>query len=324
MESLQSLKLRTKSIKNINQITKAMELVAATKMRRSQEIALSSRPYMFAALDMLANITRLAGVPLPALLTPREVKHTAYVVVTSDKGLAGSFNSAVMKEFDVFARESGDTAHPVSKETDYFIAVGQKAAAYLEKNFALREKFVRAGDYSTLEQVAPICDLLIDGYLRGEWDRVVIVSTHFRSALVQEVLVREVLPSTLTSLQKTADEIVPEAGKFRDLVNAHEIPLFRNDADGKKKHGEAPEYIIEPSPEAILDSLAQRLVAAEIYDVILEANASEHAARRLAMKSASDNAKDLADSLGLLYNKSRQAAITREIIEIVAGAESLT
>lgn len=342
MESLQSLKLRLAGVKNINQITKAMELVAATKMRRSQEIAISSRPYVFAALDFLANMTRLAHVPLPALLTPRArhadaahsdshdgasngILRTAYVIVTSDKGLAGSFNNSVLRTFEKLLR-AGFGGIPVSRENDRFIGVGQKAAAYLEKNVKLDGKFVRVGDHTTIEEVKPVADLLIDRFLKGDWDRVVAISTHFRSALRQEVLVRELLPATFASLKKTAEEIVPEAGKYRELVRAHAIPLFET-ANAKSgapaAHKEAPDYIIEPRPEIVLEQLARHLVVMEIYHLILEANASEHAARRMAMKNASDNAKELAEELSIQYNKSRQAAITREIIEITAGAESL-
>ncbi|MFH1246211.1 MAG: ATP synthase F1 subunit gamma [Candidatus Liptonbacteria bacterium] len=334
MESLQSLKMRLKGVHNINQITKAMELVSATKMRKSQEIALSSRPYVFAALDLLSNITRLTHVPLPPLLQTREGKKTAYVVVTSDKGLAGSFNSAVIRAFDKYSKQnnvsatgSGDGAGD-GADDHHFIGVGQKAAAYLEKNFRLYKKFIRFGDYTTIAEVEPLSKLLIKGFREGKWDRVVAVSTHFRSALRQEVLVRQILPATLDSLVRTAKEIVPESGRFAELVKQHDIPLFRKKdlSDPKERvklTREAAEYIIEPTPEAILENIAEHLVVMEIYHLVLEANASEHAARRMAMKSASDNARDLGDRLAILYNKSRQAVITREILEITAGAESL-
>lgn len=314
-ESLQNLKLRKRSVENIGKITKAMELVAATKMRRSQEIALNSRPYTLTALDLLATLSRIEGVELPALLRPRPIRRTAVVVVTSDKGLAGAFNSAVLRTLEAFMAE-----HAV--EADFgryaFMGVGQKAVAYLERRVpALEAAFTRVGDYTTMAEVRPISDLLIEGYLGGRFDEAVIISTHFRSALRQEAIVRQVFPVDPAVLQKTARDIVPEHGRFAELVKERRVSFF-----GRKPE-ELREYLIEPSPAAVLDKLARHLVEAELYQVVLEANASEHAARRMAMKSASDNAKDLADRLSLSYNKSRQAAITNELIEITAGAESL-
>lgn len=314
-ESLQALKTRLKSVKNIGQITKAMELVSATKMRRSQEVALASRPYALSALDLLATLTRIEGVTPPALLMARPIEKTAIMVVTSDKGLAGAFNSAVLRTFDKFVGENGiDLESPDTT----FIAVGQKALTHLERRVAnLTNSFVKFGDYTTAEEIAPLSDLLIDGYLAGRWDEVVIFSTHFKSALRQEVLVRRVFPITFENLAATAEEIVPEHGRFAELVKERKISFFHRTV------AELREYLIEPDPATVLESLARHLVEAELYQLVLEANASEHAARRMAMKSASDNAAEIAGDLTLQYNKSRQASITRELIEITAGAESL-
>ena len=315
MESLQGIKRRIKGITNINQITKAMELVAATRMRRSQETALASRPYAFTALDFLATLSRLEGVTLPPLLEKREVKHSLIVLVTSDKGLAGSFNANVIREFEkMTARENIDLRDPRYR----FIAVGQKAAGYLERRTgSLLERYLRVGDYATVEQIEPLAHTLIRGFLNKDWDEVRVFSTHFQSALRQTVVERKILPVEYENLRKTAKETVPEKGRFAELVREKAVPFF----DGLK--GNMPEYLIEPSPEVILGDLAAHLVVMQVYHLILEANASEHAARRMAMKSASDNAEELAHGLTLLYNKSRQAAITKEIIEITAGAESL-
>jgi F-type H+-transporting ATPase subunit gamma len=310
MESLQSIKRRIKSVKNIKQITKAMELVAATRMRKSQEVALASRNYAFAALDLLASLTRLEeGHPLPPLLQGRPVARRAIVLMASDKGLAGAFNSAVIRDFEKFTKEKGiDLEDP----NVTFVAVGQKAVGYLERRTSrLAHSFTRVGDLVTLEEVKPIADLMLKGYLDGSWDEVTVFSTHFRSALVQEVLRRQVLPVDLSTLRATAKEIIPAHGRYSNLSpieDAHDLTL---------------DYLIEPAPEAIIESLAEHLLLTQIYHLVLEANASEHAARRVAMKSASDNAEELGGKLSLEYNKSRQAAITREIIEIVAGAGSL-
>ncbi len=339
MQSIQNIKRRLKGVKNISQITKAMELVAATKMRRSQEIALASRPYAFAALEFLGNLSRLRaysaeatsaakagqddggqalleeGIPLPPLLQKRSVKRTVLVLVASDKGLAGSFNSAVIKEFE---KHNANTANHYANDANIYIAVGQKAANYFQKkNLLVSRKFLRVGDFTAVEEVKSLAEFLINGYIHHDWDRVVVFSTHFRSALRQEPLRREVLPVDFESIRNMALEIVPETGRFSELRKE-----FAADSSGKNSI--AKEYLIEPTPEIILEKLVSHLILMEIYHLILEANASEHAARRLAMKNASDNADELGLGLTLEYNKSRQAAITREIIEVTSGAEALT
>ncbi len=311
MESLQNLKRRLKGVTNINQITRAMELVAATKMRKSQEIALASRPYAFSALDFLARLTRLETAHLPKLLEKRGVKTTAIVVVTSDKGLAGSFNSAVIRAVEKFIRaEKIDFADPAYA----YIAVGQKAAAYLERrtpNF--KRAFTRFGDYTTIAEIEPLAKFLTEGFLRGDWDRVLVFSMRFESALRQDMVFRELLPASAEALLNTLRELVPKTGRFANFKQLDQPEAQTGNED----------YLIEPSPQEILDELAAHLTLMEIYHLVLEANASEHAARRVAMKNASDNANELRSELTLVYNKARQAAITKEIIEITAGAESL-
>ncbi len=309
-ESLQNLKRRIAGVKNVNQITRAMELVAATKMRKSQELALNSRPYAYTALELLANISATGHAALPPIFEKRAVKKTALVLVTSDKGLAGAFNANVIKNFDKFL--SSDMPNATSNKETTFIAVGQKAANYLEKKGKLRAKYTRVGDYTTIEQVRPLAELLVSGFLSGEWDRVIVFSMNFRSALLQEVVRRELFPIDVARIRETADELIPKTGRYADYGKWQM-------ANGKS----STDYIFEPSAEAILENLGRHLILMEIYHLILEANASEHAARRAAMKSASDNASELAGELSLQYNKSRQASITREIIEITAGAEAL-
>ena len=172
-------------------------------------------------------------------------------------------------------------------------------------------KFVQVGDYTTTEQVKPIADFLVNGYLSKEFDKVVVFSSHFKSALKQEPLIMEILPITVDSIKETIKGIVPQTGKFSE---------FKVMIQEEKR---SKQYTIEPSPKLVLESLAEHLVFMQIYHLILEANASEHSARRMAMKTASDNAKDLGENLNLQYNKSRQAAITSQIIEIISGAEAL-
>ncbi|MGB9608817.1 MAG: ATP synthase F1 subunit gamma, partial [Minisyncoccia bacterium] len=287
--------------------TKAMELVAATKMRKAQEIALASRPYGFLALDLLASLSEIKDIKLPPLFLKRKVKNTAVVVVTSDKGLAGAFNNLVLKKFDQFINKFG-------KENKTFIAVGQKAANYLLK-FNLKQKFICFGDYVLVSQIKPLADFLVNGFLNSEWDEVIVFSTHFKSALKQEVLSRKILPIEFEAIKKSLEEIIPEQGKFSEFRNKKPVSIFNQ--------RKVSEYLIEPSANILLDKLSRHLFLMEVYQLILEANASEHSARRFAMKNASDNAQNLSDNLLLLYNKARQAVITKEIVEITSGAESI-
>ena len=308
MESPQSIKRRLKSINNIGQITKAMELVAATKMRKSQEIAILSRPYAYAALELLANIS-VQESKLPDLLQKRKIEKTVFILVTSDKGLAGSFNGAVIRSFEKYIRDFD--INP--KDPKYsIIAIGKKALTYAQsRGLNVVEKFVRVGDYTSPNQTNPISDFISNGYLNKNWDLAIVFSTYFKTALKQEVLSRMLFPVVLSSIKKTIEEIFPKTGKFANLTSNNGAMIRIDD------------YIIEPSPKKILEKLALHLIRMKFYHLILETNASEHAARRVAMKSASDNAKELFTDLSLIYNKSRQANITKEISEIVSSIESL-
>lgn len=311
MESGQSLQRRMRSVRNIGTITKAMELVAATKMRRSQELALGSRPYAYTALEILAVISKLRDVPMPPLLQVRPVEKTAFLVVTSDKGLAGSFNSAVFRAFEKYVRENGINVHDPKYS---FIVVGQKARSYLEhRGMHVEHTFTHVGDFTTMHEVEPLSEILISGYLKHGFDDVIAFSTNFVTALRQEVLVRQILPIDFEKLRESFAMLIPQAGRYSKYLNEE---VFSEETD--------PQYVIEPSASEVLNELAGTLLRIRIYHMILEANASEHSARRVAMKSASDNAKGLSDDLSVIYNKSRQAAITSQIIEVTSGAQSLS
>ncbi len=307
MASAQNLKRRIKSVTNIGTITKAMELVAATKMRRSQELALTSRPYAYTALKILGILANLKDVTLPELLRPREVKKTTFVMVTSDKGLAGSFNSAVIKKFESFTKEK---AINISDPQYSFIAIGQKAKSYLERKKAnIIASFHHVGDFTTPEETDPIAEFLISGYLKHDFDSAIVFFSAFVTALRQDAVAREFLPVTYGAVKESIEDTIPRAGRYSDYAKSESF------FETKER-----EYIIEPSPVDVLAELAPKLLKTRIYHAILEANASEHSARRMAMKNASENANDLSQRLNLEYNKSRQAAITNQIIEVTSGA----
>ncbi|MDE2019044.1 MAG: ATP synthase F1 subunit gamma [Patescibacteria group bacterium] len=311
MESAQNLKRRMKSVQNIGQITKAMELVAATKMRRAQELALVSRPYSYSALELLGILSNLKDVPMPEILQARPIRKMAFVLMTSDKGLAGSFNSAVIRKFEEFLR------HPMSggrtPEDAVYIAVGQKAKSYLERRkLDVIASFNRVGDLTKPEEAEPIADFLIKGYERHDFDGATAFFTTFVTALRQDAVARDFLPVEFDLIKQSIEDTIPRAGRYADYAKSESFFESEN-----------PEYLIEPSPAEVLTKLAPRLLKTRIYHMILEANASEHSARRVAMKNASENAGELSENLNVEYNKSRQAAITRELTEITAGAEAL-
>lgn len=311
MESGQNLKRRMKSVQNIGKITKAMELVEATKMRRSQELALHSRPYAYAALELLGKLSDMKDVPVPDLLLERPVERTAFLVMTSDRGLAGSFNSAVIRKFEQFVKAGKIDTADASKYS--FIAVGQKAKTYLERRkMNVVASFTRTGDLAKFSEAEPIADALIKGYLAHDFDKVTAFFTTFVTALRQDAVQKDLLPVTYDAIKQSIEETIPRAGRYADYARSESF------LDGRER-----EYLIEPSPREVLEELAPVLLKTRVYHAILEANASEHSARRVAMKNASDNAADLSDSLTMVYNKSRQAAITNQIIEVTSGAQAL-
>lgn len=309
MESAQNLKRRMKSVHNIGTITKAMELVAATKMRRAQETALASRPYAYSALELLGILSSLTNVPLPEILQKREVHKTVFLVVTSDKGLAGSFNSAVIRKFEQYAA----TEHLNLADPKYsFIAIGQKAKTYLaRRGLPVIAAFTRVGDFTKLAEAEPVADFLVDGYVKHDFDRAIAFFTTFVTALRQDAVAHELLPIDYEAVRCSIEDTIPRAGRYSDYAKSESF------FDGRER-----DYLIEPTPAAVLAELAPALLKTRIYHLILEANASEHSVRRVAMKNASENANELSTGLNMEYNKSRQANITRELIEVTSGASS--
>ncbi len=316
MESVQHIKSRLASVKNIGQITKAMEVVSATKMRRAQGAALSSRPFAYGALRALADVLKYAPAHLleaSPLVTPREVKTALLVLIASDRGLAGSFNSQVGRAVDeLFSREA---ARGVSAPYRA-IVIGKKLVPYVvRKQIPIEQTFTGFGDYATPEEIAPLGDHIVRGYMSGKWDRVVVVSTHFKTTLSQFTVTREILPFHLDQVRETVREIVPDHGKYSEL---------RNQMLGETGREGLTDYLFEPSPELVLAEILPHLLHMQLLHLVLEANASEHSARMVAMKNASENSKELGDDLTLSYNKVRQAGITKEMIEIVSAQTAIS
>lgn len=318
MESPQHIKSRLKSVKNIGQITKAMEVVSATKMRKAQEVALRSRPYAYRALELLETLMNSiknqvvsSKVEIP-LAQARDVKNTLIVIVSSDRGLAGAFNTQVIRTVENYFRTNNAGEYRT-------ILVGKKAVSYVSKRgMNVVKTFTGFGDYALSEQVEPLQKLVVEGFINGSWDRVVTVSTHFRSTLKQETLVRQILPLDIGKISETVQEIIPERGRYAELSGSDPTKSEKRTANASP-----PEFIFEPSPQETISELLPHLINMQLYHLILEANASEHSARMVAMKTASDNASELADDLTLEFNKARQASITKEIIEITSTMNAL-
>lgn len=308
MPSIKSVKQRIKSVKNTSQITKAMEVVSATKMRKSQQFALKARPYALASLDLMQQL--IAHTPpglMPPLFAERQAKNSCLVVVTSDKGLAGALNTNVIKkaEAQIASLRSRGMPHTL-------ITVGKKAREYFEKRGGRSVKsFSGYGDYSTMEETAGVANVVLAGFADSSYDEVYAAYMNFRTTLLQEPVVKKILPATAEGLAEAVLGILPERGRFAAAEKSAEIVTFDFD------------YKFEPSAAEILQALVPQLIRMHIHHIILEANASEHSARMVAMKSASDNARDLIVDLTLAYNNARQANITRELTEITAGKEAL-
>ncbi len=305
MPSSRAIKNRIKSTKNIQQITKAMEAVSAVKMRKSEGAAIKGRPFALHAVNILKKIDKSLGEDareLSPLFKKREIKKALLVVVASDKGLAGAFNSNVIKAANNFVKHS---AHPLD-----IVAVGKKSKEYFERNkFSINRSFELMGDYATLAEIKPLSEHLISLFESGTYDKVDIIYTNFISALKQEVVHRPLLPLNAETLRQVVENIIPSSGKFSEM----KVDMLAEDKD----------YTFEPSLSDIVKNLVPTLVEIEVFHSILEANASEHAARMVAMKNASENAKELIKTFTISYNKARQAQITKELIEIVSGKEAL-
>ena len=294
MASVQDIKRRVRSIRNIRKVTRAMELVAAAKLRRAQGRIESMRPYAERMQELMVGTARASssvrGLPL---LQPREVRRAAIVPLTGDRGLAGAFNGQILRE--AFAVERRLRADGV--ETRWLVS-GKKGASTLRfRGYAIEQAWGGFSQSPRYDDAQAIAHRVSELYSEQEVDSVVLVYNHFVSALVQKVVTQDVLP-------------IPES-----LLEAGE------DEGSQALLGD---FIYEPEPEQILERLLPVYVETEVYRALLESAASEQGARMTAMRNATKNAGELIDSLTLSMNRARQAEITQEILEVVAGADALS
>jgi F-type H+-transporting ATPase subunit gamma len=346
MANVLDLRRRIRSVKNTRQITKAMKMVSAAKLRRAQERALQSRPFAQMLTNVLQSVVSRAelydpetGQPLhPLLRETRPEKTVLIIVVTGDRGLAGAFNSNVLKAPLRFT----DYLH--DKNIDV-ITVGRKGRDFLRRRFPMAnpESTERAGrvqivgEYVNVlakvefDEVEEIAEKIIKQYCHEQIDAVYVVFNEFKSVISQRVIVQRVLPVQEIGRREVAqvDELSTESReRLGEAAKSAGVSLQAPDTTDMEreaaKFAAAPvDYIWEQSPAELLNDLLPRYVAIQLYSSLLESVAAEHAARMTAMDSATNNANDVIDTLTLNLNRVRQAAITKEIIEIVSGAAAL-
>jgi F-type H+-transporting ATPase subunit gamma len=363
MANVLDLRRRIRSVKNTRQITKAMKMVSAAKLRRAQERAMLARPYARMISNVLESLVRRTdlyntqtGEVLHPLLVEREEKNVLVVVVAGDKGFAGAFNSNIVKAAQSFIdarRAEGQNVdiEPVGRKAlamfrkRYPAANYEKKEEHYDNDLSTHFEVIRhrsapievTGEHPTLllkieiDEVSDMAHSIIDRYTRCEIDSVYVVYNEFKSVISQRVVVEKLLPiRKLGSHEITVAEVMTEEQKEAAARAAQTSGVSVNEPEESvieaeaKKFGTAEvDYIFDQAPELLFRHLMPRYVTTQIFHALLESVAAEHAARMTAMDSATSNAGDMIDALSLTMNRVRQAAITKEIIEIVSGAAAL-
>jgi F-type H+-transporting ATPase subunit gamma len=272
-----------------------MQTIAASKMRRAEQQVLASRPYAEKAWEVLIHLAQQAGPTkqLHPLLTQRPIENVGLILITADRGLAGAYNSNMIRHTARFIRDSQKPIHSIAvgkRGRDFLARTGKPIVAY----------FNRIPDRPSVVDIQPIAQIVINDFLEGKFDEVYLAYTDFVNTLIQRPVVKRLLP------------LIP------DLLE--EQAMAEHIGGGQRTLAQA--YLYEPGPAELLDTVLPRFTELQIYQAILEAQASEHAARMVAMRSATDNANELIGSLSLTYNRLRQESITKEMLDIVGGVEA--
>jgi len=301
MASTRDIQRRIKSVRNTKKITKAMELVSASKMRRAVEAVLATRSYANLSWLTILNLAEVAKQDhnLHKLLNPKkETKKVGVILITSNKGLCGGFNTSVINKVVKSVKQHTD------QETE-FVLLGKKGAQVNYKfGYNLAAEFDKPDVVTEVEEVIPVVKILIADYLKGKYDKIMLAYTDFVSPAKQVPRVKQLLPIDLNE----KDEFLGNVGEVEEK---------------ESKKVKQNEYVFEPSAKQVLDEMIPRLIEIQMFQAMLESNASEHSARMMSMRNATDAASDMIDELTLTYNKARQAAITAEIAEIAGGAAAL-
>lgn len=289
MPNTRDIRNRIRGVKNTAKITRAMQLVAASKMKKAQDIALEGRPYAELMARMLAVLSdRLPEFQHP-FLEERPIRVRGVLVISTNRGLAGALNSNLFRE-----------AAKLDAESTAFFTIGKKARQFLGRSQRQLIADFEIGEEAPFKEFRPAIEAMIEAYKSGEIDTIEVLYPAFRNTLVQE----------------------PRLVPFLPLGHFSKVLEKRLEEDGQQLAAEEREFVFEPDAASILGPLLDRFLKRETYQLLLDARASEHSARMVAMKAATDNAKKLTDQLTLQYNKARQAGITQEILEITAAAQS--
>jgi len=299
METMRDIKRRINSVKNTQKITKAMKMVAAAKLRKSQDKAEAARPFFTKTRETLIGVARYTNEPTEhPLFQKKEGNRHLYIVINADRGLCGSYNIRVIDKVRELI---------TSDEEVFLLTIGRNARDYFNKRgYNIISEYINIDDYPDYSFARKIAEEVISFFTGDIIDRVTLVYTHFHSAISQEVKTIELLP------------LLPPAGDDNQGPGMNEWGTGRK---GNSKN--QVDYLYEPSPDEVFDILLPQYINNILFSALLEAKASEFGARMTAMDAATDNAGELIDKLTLSYNRARQAAITKEISEIVGGAEAL-
>ncbi len=314
MAKTKEISRRIKSITNTKKITRAMEMVAAAKMRRAIDAVLRTRTYANLSWETVLHLSKTVpnqdSRPLHPLLTKRpKTNKVAMILITSNRGMCGGYNSAIINK----VRESLKKHSEVPVE---FILVGKKGSVVYNQGQTVAAEFPKDDLLSDPKEVVPIVKLAIKDFLEGKYDKVFVAYTDFVSAVKQVPRIKQLLPVDIESEDEYLGIVAdPKVSVSKQLLSEKTVKHL-----GPKS---GSEYLFEPDPETVLDTMIPRLLEVQIYQAMLEANASEHSARMSAMHQATEAANDMVNELTLFYNKARQAGITAEIAEISAGANAL-
>jgi F-type H+-transporting ATPase subunit gamma len=296
--SVKDIKRKIKSIRSTRQITKAMELVATSKMKKAVDSAVNLRSYGYLAMNILLKLSGKCQ-HLHAYFQPREVKNALVVVFTTDKGLCGGLNTNIFKKFT-------QTVNKIQQENPetklHFVASGKKGAEFIHRSGKeVKMAFPAYSNHPKLSDIFPISRVAVKGFEKGDYDKVIVIYPDFVSTLLQKPVTKTLLPFSPAVFAEMIQEL---GSKFTKIAAPSEKNI---------------DYKLEPSPEYIVQNIVPQLVEVQLFQAVLEAAASEHSARMMAMQNATKAANDLLSDLVLTYNQARQASITAEIAEIAAS-----
>lgn len=302
------IRRRLRSVANTKKITKAMELVSSAKMRRAVQAVAATRPYADRSWEMLLNLAQRTDASVHPLLQERpEPKRIGVVIIVTNRGLVGSFNTQVVNAVAAYVKELKSAT---LAEVDMVVMGNKGRAIFYQHGHPITAEFTKHEAVTRAVDIQPMARLVIDGYMRGTYDRVVVAYMDYLSTISQKPRIRQILPITYAAFHDGRMGLVDREERRR--LEKEEL-----------KDAEQFEYLFEPSADAVVEYLFPRLVEMQIYRALLETNAAEQAARMMAMRNATDAAGELIDDLTLSFNQARQANITQDLTEISAGRAAL-